>query len=217
MSDFWQRLTAPFPARDIEWKVTARTKDQSKGLIVPYFDARAVMERLDDVCGPNGWTAEYRAYGTAWVCRLTLTTPEGPLVREDGADATDIEAAKGGISNALKRAFAAFGCRYLYHYDAHDWVQLEGGRLPRGFRPPQFPAWALPGGSGRPGKAPDPKPTPGVDYAAWIDTIKDADTLAELDQIATKLPFGKEDRSSDANAVRAAWKEQESALKEPLV
>lgn len=156
MTDVWKRLREPFPERDIEWRVGSTTADKASGLALPYVNARAVMERLDDVLGPENWSDSYRKvdWTRGWVCRLTLTLgdkPGGHLSKQDGADETDIEPTKGGISDALKRAAVKFGVgRYLYRLPSY-WLPIK----PRGkshvlVSKPQLPAWALPGGSGYP-------------------------------------------------------------------
>jgi hypothetical protein len=74
----------------------------------------------------------------------------------DGAEQTDIESFKGGISGALKRAGAAWGIgRYLYNLE-EDWADIvsdRGAGVQQGetkdgtrffWRPPHLPAWALP-------------------------------------------------------------------------
>ena len=105
------RLAAPFPAEDVEWKPGATTRDKSKGLAMAYITARAVQERLDEVFGPGNWKNEFRAGPDGGVlCRIYFKNEDGEWVwREDGADNTDVEAVKGGLSNAMKRAGAALG------------------------------------------------------------------------------------------------------------
>ncbi|MEM6327698.1 MAG: Rad52/Rad22 family DNA repair protein, partial [Bacteroidota bacterium] len=113
----WTRLAAPFPAHDVEWKPGATTRDKKKGLAMAYITARAVQDRLDEVFGPGGWKNEFREGPSGGViCRIWFTNDDGEWVwREDGADNTDVEAVKGGLSNAMKRAGAALGIgRYLY-------------------------------------------------------------------------------------------------------
>ncbi len=138
----WQRLTDPFPPRDIEWKPGAVTRDKKKGLAMAYITARAVQERLDEVFGPGNWKNEFRAGPEGGVlCRIYFKNDDGEWVwREDGADNTDVEAVKGGLSNSMKRAGAALGIgRYLYDMPA-QWVPLnEKGRFAEVPRiPPQF-------------------------------------------------------------------------------
>jgi hypothetical protein len=144
MSINWSRLTDPFPAEDVEWKPGATTRDKSKGLAMAYITARAVQERLDEVFGPGNWKNEFRAGPDGGViCRIYFKNDAGEWVwREDGADNTDVEAVKGGLSNAMKRAGAALGIgRYLYNLP-QQWVRLdergrfaETPRIPRAFVP----------------------------------------------------------------------------------
>lgn len=127
MSINWQRLTDPFDPKDIEWKPGATTRDKSKGLAMAYITARAVQERLDEVFGPGNWKNEFRPGPEGGVlCRIYFKNDDGEWVwREDGADNTDVEAVKGGLSNAMKRAGAALGIgRYLYDLPA-QWVPLN--------------------------------------------------------------------------------------------
>ena len=126
MSINWQRLTDPFDPKDIEWKPGATTRDKSKGLAMAYITARAVQERLDEVFGPGNWKNEFRAGPEGGVlCRIYFKNDDGEWVwREDGADNTDVEAVKGGLSNAMKRGPAT---------DWRRWRTRSGARTP----PPQ--------------------------------------------------------------------------------
>lgn len=141
----WQHLTAPFSPRDIEWKPGAVTRDRKKGLAMPYITARAVQERLDETFGPGNWKNEFRAGPEGGViCRIYFKNDDGEWVwREDGADNTEVEAVKGGLSNAMKRAGAALGIgRYLYDMP-QQWVPLnEKGRFAE---VPRIPAQFVPG------------------------------------------------------------------------
>ncbi len=161
----WQHLTAPFAPRDIEWKPGAVTRDKKKGLAMPYITARAVQERLDETFGPGNWKNEFRSGPEGGViCRIYFKNDDGEWVwREDGADNTEVEAVKGGLSNAMKRAGAALGIgRYLYDLP-QQWVPLnekgrfaEVPRIPPQFvpnqpqGPPQHNGNARPNGNGRP-------------------------------------------------------------------
>lgn len=149
----WSRLAAPFPADDIEWKPGATTRDKKKGLAMAYITARAVQERLDEVFTPGGWKNEFRAGPEGGViCRIYFKNDDGDWVwREDGADNTDVEAVKGGLSNAMKRAGAALGIgRYLYKLP-QAWVPLDDrGRFAQ---TPRIPREFLPAGSSAPAPA----------------------------------------------------------------
>lgn len=134
----WTKLQAPFDWADVQIKVQSVSKDKTKALPVIYFDSRAVRRRLNEVFGPDGWNADYReVYEEApifgkdgkvispqakrligVVCKIEVRMPDGGrAVREDVGIPTDIEPIKGAYSDAIKRAFAAFGNDHLYHIE----------------------------------------------------------------------------------------------------
>lgn len=172
MSINWNRLTDPFPPEDLEWKPGAVTRDKSKGLAMAYITARAVQERLDEVFGPGGWKNEFRSGPEGGViCRIYFKNDDGEWTwREDGADNTDVEAVKGGLSNSMKRAGAALGIgRYLYKLP-QQWVRLdergrfaETPRVPREFLPqsaePRREERRSTSGDGAGGTTPQLRPT----------------------------------------------------------
>ena len=53
------RLSAPFDPSVVSWRVGSTTTAKDRGLPLAYIDARDVMERLDDVCGPAAWQCRY--------------------------------------------------------------------------------------------------------------------------------------------------------------
>jgi hypothetical protein len=76
-------LCEPFPLEYIEWRIGSTNSDKTKGLPLCYVDARAVMDRLDDVCGPDGWQCNYSpAPGNAIICNLGIRMPDSNPWRE---------------------------------------------------------------------------------------------------------------------------------------
>lgn len=138
MTDLLTRLAAPFPPADVQWRVGTMAKDGNSGKALAYLDARAVADRLDEVCGPY-WQCRYpivgEQKGQRTVCEIGVRLVEEWVWRADGADDTDFEGAKGGLSDAFKRAAVRWGIgRYLYHLDA-PWVPIENKRItPEGVR-----------------------------------------------------------------------------------
>ena len=178
----WTHLSAPFAPDDVEWKPGATTRDKKKGLAMAYITARAVQERLDEVFTPGGWKNEFRPGPEGGViCRIYFKTGETDASgapewawREDGADNTDVEAVKGGLSNAMKRAGAALGIgRYLYKLP-QQWVPLDDRgrfaqtpRIPREYLPAasggRQPGGPASGGSPRPQRPEPSRPEPRPD------------------------------------------------------
>jgi hypothetical protein len=142
-------LSAPFPQSELEWRFQLAKKGESRGMMLPFVSARAIMDRLDAVVGAGGWFDEVRRDPSgAWICRLHIRADNGASIfHEDVAPETDIEPAKGGASDALKRAAVKFGIgRYLYFLPRY-WVNDKPS--PKDWFP-TLPDWAKPGGSGRP-------------------------------------------------------------------
>lgn len=169
-----RRLAEPFPPEDIEWRQGAKMGQDA--LMLPYITARAVFDRLDQVLGLGRWTTEHRTTGrqdSGWICKLSLLVNVGTEAQpeyqwashEDGADATQIEATKGGCSDSLKRVAVRFGIgRYLYSLPK-QWAPLDRtGRPDRNWRPAPFPPEALPRGYMQ--KVEDPPPRKSAPSAA---------------------------------------------------
>lgn len=160
------RLSEPFAASDIEWKPGAVSKDRSKGLAMPFITNRAIQDRLDLVCGPANWKNVFRGGPDGGVlCGLSINVTGDPLAprwitKWDGADSSDYQGVKGGLSAAMKRAAVQWGIgRYLYGAPSR-WVPLDAkGRfaeqpsLPRAFLPNADRPAAPTRPPGRPGRA----------------------------------------------------------------
>lgn len=120
-----QHLHAPFPPNEIEWRVGSTAGDKKSGLALAYLTARHVMERLDEVCGVGNWQDRYEFHGKRTVCYLSIRIDGEWVTKADGAGDSDVEAEKGAISDALKRAAVKWGIgRYLYAL-GNTWVEIE--------------------------------------------------------------------------------------------
>jgi len=123
--EIYDDLSRPFANEEIDWRIGSTNQDKTKGMALAYIDARAVMDRLDAVCGPDGWQNNnvFGPGGTV-VCNLGILMGDTWIWKADGAGATDVEGEKGAISDALKRAAVRFGIgRYLYELKS-PWVAL---------------------------------------------------------------------------------------------
>lgn len=165
-------LQAAFPATDIEWRAQQAGVSQSGkpwARVLAYVTNRAIQNRLDEVFGVNGWQnliREWRDKST--VCGISVRFGDEWITKWDGADETDIEATKGGISDAMKRAAVHWGIgRYLYKLEAtfaectlerQNGPEWHAAKYDRDkylyWKTPNLPAWALPKRDG--GKTPQP-------------------------------------------------------------
>jgi len=200
MKRIMDNLKKPFPADDIEWRVQrSGLKDGNPwAIVLPYVTARAIQERLDEVCGLFGWRNVYKEGPDGGVlCGISIVDGEGNWITKwDGAENTNIEAVKGGISGAFKRAGAVFGIgRYLYNLEATFAIISDSGRYSgkaenKWFKwnPPALPKWALP--EGAPMEEADPKPEdklePPITCQELMDKITDAKALPHLANIWEK-------------------------------
>lgn len=114
-----RRLKEPFAEDEIEWRIgqSGKRGEAFWAKVLAYLTNRAIQDRLDEVCGPDNWWNEYKPGPQGGViCGLTIRTEHGPVTKWDGAENTDIEQVKGGLSDAMKRAAVQWGIgRYLYN------------------------------------------------------------------------------------------------------
>lgn len=153
------RLAKPFHPDDIEWRIIkAGVSDHgpwAQGL--PYLQARAIMQRLDDVVGIDAWQDSYDRIENGFICSLTLKLGPAWIQKEGVASDTDIEPLKGAESGAFKRAASKFGIgRYLYNLDVMFMDFTQVNRKTKGAKyitiqgngyyyvAPKLPMWALP-------------------------------------------------------------------------
>ncbi len=132
MTDILARLAAPFRPDQLDWRIGATNKDKTSGKALVYMDSRAVMHRLDEVCG-HLWQCDYvpMPNGT-YCCRIGIKIGDEWLWRSNGAinypdsdkgDAKEM-AVKGSYSDAFKRAAVLWGIgQYLYDIDG-PWVDI---------------------------------------------------------------------------------------------
>lgn len=151
-------LKLQFKPTDLEWRVqSAGTKDgKIWAMVLTYVTNRAIMDRLDSICGPGNWQNEYKPGPSGGIiCGLSIKVGDEWVTKWDGAENSDIESVKGGLSNSMKRAAVQWGIgRYLYKLEA-SYVNVDpnGKNFQRGkngkyesfkWNPPQLPEWAMP-------------------------------------------------------------------------
>ena len=169
------QLSAFFSDEDIEWKPIVVSRKTNKGLAAAYVNNRAIMDRLDDVCGPENWKNEFMPGPNGGVvCGISIRVERGEsgtsggfaewITKWDGAENTDIEAVKGGLSSSMRRAAVQWGIgRYLYKLPS-QWVAVDDNgrfkqppRVPAAFRP-KPPETSASGDGATTSQAPVPAP-----------------------------------------------------------
>ncbi len=169
------KLQDKFSPEDIEWRIAragyART-GKLYGMVLAYITNRAIQNRLDDVCCPENWRNEFREWRVGEnhgvLCGISIRIGEEWVTKWDGAENTDIESVKGGLSDAMKRAGVQWGIgRYLYNLEENFAIIAEEGRyFTQGvdrfsgkdykfrWNPPALPVWALPSAKAARGQLP---------------------------------------------------------------
>lgn len=230
--DKLQQLTAPFKECEIQWRPGAVSQDGQTAIAMAYVDARTVQQRLDEICGPGDWQCTYeceshseverqganrtRITNTHWICKISiLVEDENQQIRwvskSDAAGATAMEAVKGGVSDAFKRAAVLWGVgRSLYSLPAQRCHVVKRGRNYKLAEQPQLPKWYLEGHMFDPSLdagqtmqamdfAPPPEPqqvepsTPqeaGIDPAdIWADDSPPTQSMGQPQEAQTANPF----------------------------
>jgi hypothetical protein len=111
--DLFAALIAPFDASEIKLRTQA-------GRQMPYVTARTIMNRLDEVLGPENWWDDFVPLEHSVICRMTIRLPDGTILTKCDAggyaglaDPGDDD--KSGFADAFKRTAVKFGVgRYLY-------------------------------------------------------------------------------------------------------
>lgn len=156
-------LREPFHPDEVKWK--PQLVKGERAMAVAYVDARAIMDRLDDVFGLGGWRDSYQCLGAdgSVLCRLEVRLGDEWIAKEDVGGQSEQpdegDRRKAAFSDALKRTAVKYGVgRYLYHLPRR-WCNYDPQR--RIFREkPTLPEWALPGAKTPPPPPPEPEPQP---------------------------------------------------------
>src|SRR3546814_16258660 len=103
-------LSKPFPPSAVSWRSQSLTKDGTKALALAYIDARDVMRRLDDVCGPAGWQDSYAETGQGrLICTISILCGEQGISKRDGAGGTAVEGEQGAIYKPFRMGAVKWG------------------------------------------------------------------------------------------------------------
>jgi len=148
-------LAAPFREADVSWVVVAtsnKNTPQMTELWAPYLEADPIIDRLDEVLGPDGWSLDIEAVGERGaICRLTILGVMKAGAGQIAADQKTDQPFKAAATDALKRAAVLFGIGRYLHKVQNEWRKptAEGARPKRGAGP----------------KAPPPAPRPAPEAA----------------------------------------------------
>lgn len=195
----FKKLLKKFPADEIEWRISQSgiKKDGSVwARCLAYITNRAIQDRLDEVFTPFGWRNEFKEWKGGQLCGISVKVGDDWITKWDGAQDTQFEAVKGGLSDSMKRAAVQWGIgRYLYNLDeAYATISADGKYYQSAskdkpafkWNPPSLPAWALPSkDDGNEASKPAEKVKGIVNNA--IEAIDKTDTAEKLKNIELAL------------------------------
>jgi len=110
------KLSEPLTIDQIDFRVQSVNKGSYVTILV-YKDARADMQRLDDVCGPLGWQRRHCRENHNCIVSIWDKESSQWIQKEDTGTESNAEAQKGLASDSFKRACFNWGIgRELYDY-----------------------------------------------------------------------------------------------------
>ncbi|MCK9473742.1 Rad52/Rad22 family DNA repair protein [Sulfurimonas sp.] len=183
-------LKRPFKADEIEWRVQScgKNDDGFWAMVLAYVQNRAIQDRLDEVFGIDGWQNALRELPNGGMsCGISVKINGEWITKWDGADNTDIETTKGGISNAMKRSAVQWGIgRYLYNLEVvyavvsatkqKGWNYATTKQKDKFYwKTPSLPEWALPKGENKPTETMQEEKTQPTDTETPNRIITDSD------------------------------------------
>jgi hypothetical protein len=213
--EMMKKLAEPFDPTEIRWRAgsSSEKNGQVRAMALAYIEARAAMDRLDSAVGSGNWRDEYLPgpSGEGIVCGVSIFIGGEWVTKWDGAENTDFESVKGGLSDAFKRACVKWGIgRYLYRFPA-AWVDAtKKGRAIIIDAPPPFPEWGLPEGYEAP-KSDAPKRRVKKTEAAEEPGKTSADLLVYA------KAWGFDQKSMGAILVKAGIKKFDPALWDKMI
>ena len=110
-----KKLAEPMPYK---WRVQAFSRNKPAAACVAYIEARDVMDRLDEVCGPGNWQVKYYTVNDLLFCAIGIKIGDEWVWKADTGTESNMEAEKGHVSDAFKRAAVHWGIgRFLYRLE----------------------------------------------------------------------------------------------------
>lgn len=199
----FEKLKEPFPAKDIEWRIARKgfAGEKPWAMVLAYVTNRAIMDRLDNTVGPDNWYNKYDIGPQGGViCGLSVRCNGEWITKWDGAENTQVESVKGGLSDSMKRAGVQWGIgRYLYNLEENfaecvlekkrgdDWRYVPADKKNNqpsfSWKIPALPAWALPYGDQ------DTAKISKLRYEKPKDPKKGAISEAQADDLAMDIAF----------------------------
>lgn len=94
------------PLADVKWRVDSKPTN-GRARFIPYINAEVLATLLDEWVGPECWSDRYeQAHGKGLWCHLSVKVGDEWVTKTDIGVPSNMEAEKGQVSDAFKRAGA---------------------------------------------------------------------------------------------------------------
>jgi hypothetical protein len=101
-----------------KWRVQSFSKNKPQAQCVAYIDARDAMDLLDKVVGKDKWQDDYKLIDGKLLAGIGIKSGDEWIWKWDTGTESNMEAEKGQMSDAFKRAGVKWGIgRFLYALD----------------------------------------------------------------------------------------------------
>lgn len=98
-----------------QWRVQSFSKNKASAQCVAYIDARDVMDMLDNTLGAENWQDDYKVIDGKLLAGIGIKCDNVWVWKWDTGTESNMEAEKGQMSDAFKRAAVKWGVgRFLY-------------------------------------------------------------------------------------------------------
>lgn len=151
MNELMKALQEPLKIDQIDFRVQSINRG-GYATILAYKDARADMQRLDEVCGPLNWQRRHCRENHNCVVSIYNAETGEWVSKEDTGTESNTEQQKGLASDSFKRACTNWGIgRELYDYPVIQ-VKLrgDGQKNDRGYPADKDGEWVAEGRTGKP-------------------------------------------------------------------
>ncbi|GAH04451.1 unnamed protein product, partial [marine sediment metagenome] len=165
-SEAWKALKEPFKPEFIQWRPVRFNHERTRALVVPFYDARHVVVRLDAIVGPENWQVSHEplpggglmtaigirigdSLAEGWVFKADVGYIDRDTDRDTGEKIAGATKIKGDASDGLKRAGVMWGIGRVYWMIPRSikdefWVDWDNNAKKMKGDPPVLPSWALP-------------------------------------------------------------------------
>ncbi|MDA3813658.1 MAG: Rad52/Rad22 family DNA repair protein [Candidatus Cloacimonetes bacterium] len=114
VNELEKKLKEPVRRSDLSFNITNVDKTNRKVQVKSQIKSQALMNRLDDLFGIDGWKDRYAVLYNCVTCKLSIKLGDNWITKENSAPLVNAESLNEAFTDALRQAAVRFGLgRYL--------------------------------------------------------------------------------------------------------